>query len=85
MSFTVWRVCTQERQGELAGQVSILEELDKGFSRTGVQSFALEGLLGELQVSLSWRACIGLTFRPSATSKITQLHCLSQGQHMVPG
>ncbi len=46
-----WRM--QERQGELAGQVSVLEELDKGFSRTGVQSFALEGLLGELQVRLT--------------------------------
>ena len=40
----------QKRQGELAGQASMLEELDKGFSRTGVQSFALEGILGELQV-----------------------------------
>ena len=40
----------QERQGVLAGRVSVLEELDKGFSRTGVQSFALEGILGELQV-----------------------------------
>ncbi len=49
----------QERQGDLKGQVSVLEELDKGFSRTGVQSFALEGLLGELQVCLT--AQIGLT------------------------
>ena len=31
----------------------MLEELDKGFSRTGVQSFALEGLLGELQVRVT--------------------------------
>lgn len=42
----------QSRQGELAGQVSMLEELDKGLGRTGVQSFALEGILGELQVCL---------------------------------
>ena len=48
-------LCGQRRQGDLTGQVGMLEELDKGFSRTGVQSFALEGILGELQV---------LTFRP---------------------
>lgn len=46
-------LCVQKRQGELAGQVSMLEELDKGFSRIGVQSFALEGILGELQVDTS--------------------------------
>ena len=40
----------QERSGELTGQAAVLEELDRGFSRTGIQSFALEGILGELQV-----------------------------------
>ncbi len=38
------------RRGDLARLVSTLAELDAGFSRTGVQSFALEGILGELQV-----------------------------------
>ena len=42
----------------------MLEELDKGFGRTGVQSFALEGLLGELQVWVA--ACIGL--KPSMSA-----------------
>ena len=40
----------QDRSGELTGQAAVLEELDRGFSRTGIQSFALEGILGELQV-----------------------------------
>lgn len=31
-------------------QVSLWGEVDRGFGRTGVQSFALEGVLGELQV-----------------------------------
>jgi len=48
----------QERQGVLAGRVGVLEELDKGFSRTGVQSFALEGILGELQVLLTARTAL---------------------------
>ena len=48
----------QEHQGVLAGKVSVLEELDKGFSRTGVQSFALEGILGELQVLLTARTAL---------------------------
>ncbi|BDA43190.1 probable DNA double-strand break repair Rad50 ATPase [Coccomyxa sp. Obi] len=37
------------RRADLAGLVSMLAELDAGFGRTGVQSFALEGILGELQ------------------------------------
>lgn len=41
-----------DRRGDVGRQVSMLAELDTGFSRTGVQSFALEGILGELQVSL---------------------------------
>ena len=40
----------QERSGKLTGQAAVLEDLDRGFSRTGIQSFALEGILGELQV-----------------------------------
>ena len=40
----------QERVSKLTGQVAVLEDLDRGFSRTGIQSFALEGILGELQV-----------------------------------
>ena len=39
----------------------MLEELDKGFSRTGVQSFALEGLLGELQVWVVTRSVLRKT------------------------
>lgn len=31
-------------------QVGVWWEVDRGLSRTGVQSFALEGTLGELQV-----------------------------------
>lgn len=31
-------------------QVGVWGEVDRGLSRTGVQSFALEGTLGELQV-----------------------------------
>ena len=31
-------------------QVGLWGEVDRGFGRTGVQSFALEGVLGELQV-----------------------------------
>ncbi len=38
------------RRVDLGRQVSVLAELDAGFSRTGVQSYALEGILGELQV-----------------------------------
>ncbi|KAK9914871.1 hypothetical protein WJX75_001641 [Coccomyxa subellipsoidea] len=37
------------RRGDLGHQVSTLAELDAGFGRTGVQSYALEGILGELQ------------------------------------
>ena len=40
----------QERSSNLTGQAAVLEDLDRGFSRTGIQSFALEGILGELQV-----------------------------------
>jgi len=32
-------------------QVGLWGEVDRGFGRTGVQSFALEGVLGELQVT----------------------------------
>ena len=39
----------------------MLEELDKGFSRTGVQSFALEGLLGELQVWVTGRIVLEIS------------------------
>ncbi len=31
-------------------QVDLWGEVDRAFGRTGVQSFALEGVLGELQV-----------------------------------
>jgi len=31
-------------------QVGLWGEVDRAFGRTGVQSFALEGVLGELQV-----------------------------------
>jgi hypothetical protein len=34
----------------LEREKEMLAELDSGFSRTGVQSFALEGIIGELQV-----------------------------------
>lgn len=50
----------------------MLEELDKGFSRTGVQSFALEGLLGELQVCVA--ACIGLQSSMSAPDVLISTH-----------
>lgn len=40
----------QERQVALSQEMKVLSELDSGFSRTGVQSFALEGILGDLQV-----------------------------------
>lgn len=39
-----------DRRADLARLVSTLAELDAGFGRTGMQSFALEGILGELQV-----------------------------------
>lgn len=38
-------------------QVGMWAEVDRGFGRTGVQSFALEGVLGELQVIVESVAC----------------------------
>lgn len=52
-------------------QVGVWGEVDRGLSRTGVQSFALEGTLGELQASLLLspmlfllllKACSAVTF-----------------------
>ena len=34
-------------------EAALLKELDIAFGRGGIQSFALEGVLGELQVRLS--------------------------------
>ena len=56
------------RRGDLGHQVSTLAELDAGFGRTGVQSYALEGILGELQVGSS-------TYKHRAASC-----CFSPGQ-----
>ena len=42
-----------EAQAAAASQTSWLTELDAAFSRTGIQSFAVEGVLGELQVCSS--------------------------------
>ena len=62
-------LCGQKHQRDLAGQVGMLEELDKGFSRIGVQSFALEGILGELQV-LTTQATL-LPYNPCMGSRCT--------------
>ena len=40
----------EARRGELNARVDTLGHLDAAFGRTGVQSYALEGILGELQV-----------------------------------
>ncbi|KAA6423047.1 MAG: hypothetical protein FRX49_07035 [Trebouxia sp. A1-2] len=40
----------REQEAFQAEQVGMWAEVDRGFGRTGVQSFALEGVLGELQV-----------------------------------
>ncbi len=42
-----------DAQSEAALQTAWLTELDAAFSRTGIQSFAVEGVLGELQVTLT--------------------------------
>jgi hypothetical protein len=56
----------------------MLEELDKGFSRTGVQSFALEGILGELQVLTSCHIA-------SVHSLIRRLAYRNAGAAIFPG
>ena len=42
--------CAVLTRGSAWVQVGLWGEVDRGFGRTGVQSFALEGVLGELQV-----------------------------------
>ena len=42
-----------EAQQAAAAEATWLAELDTAFSRTGIQSFAIEGVLGELQVGCS--------------------------------
>ena len=51
-----------ERGGVLRAQAEMLGHLDAAFGRTGVQSFALEGILGELQVPVhaALNACMRL-------------------------
>ena len=41
----------QVQKGSLQSEVGVWGEVERGFGRTGVQSFAIEGVLGELQVS----------------------------------
>lgn len=42
----------QVQKGLLQSEVGVWGEVERGFGRTGVQSFAIEGVLGELQVSI---------------------------------
>ena len=42
----------QQQSSTWDSEAGWLGELDSAFGRTGVQSFALEGILGELQVSV---------------------------------
>ena len=41
--------CAEEAEGSRT-EADLYAELDEAFSRTGIQSYALEGILGELQV-----------------------------------
>ena len=41
----------QMQKVSLQSEVGVWGEVERGFGRTGVQSFAIEGVLGELQVS----------------------------------
>ena len=43
----------QVHKGSLQSEVGVWGEVERGFGRTGVQSFAIEGVLGELQVSFT--------------------------------
>ena len=43
----------QVQKGSLQSEVEVWGEVERGFGRTGVQSFAIEGVLGELQVSFT--------------------------------
>lgn len=63
-----------EAQAEAAAQISWLTELDAAFSRTGIQSFAVEGVLGELQVSALLLA--GLASSGTMTKSLASSHCL---------
>ena len=45
------RASAAEAQQAAATEAAWLAELDAAFSRTGIQSFAIEGVLGELQAS----------------------------------
>lgn len=49
----------QVQKRSLQSEVGVWGEVERGFGRTGVQSFAIEGVLGELQVSptLPCRCC----------------------------
>lgn len=40
----------QVQKGWLQSEVGVWGEVDRALGRTGVQSFAIEGVLGELQV-----------------------------------
>ncbi len=64
------------RQKEVDARVDTLGHLDAAFGRTGVQSYALEGILGELQVPAP--ACM-----PPASQRQTKL-CSCNAAGMSP-
>ncbi|KAK9863227.1 hypothetical protein WJX84_009464 [Apatococcus fuscideae] len=64
------RASAAEAQQAAATEAAWLAELDAAFSRTGIQSFAIEGVLGELQVVTSRyleQLSTGMVLKLSAT------------------
>ena len=74
----------QERSRELTGQATVFEDLDRGFGRTGIQSFALEGILGELQVCQRIHAALSYCKHCLALAHTKLPTACQHGQHSVP-
>ncbi|KAL0029555.1 hypothetical protein WJX79_003952 [Trebouxia sp. C0005] len=75
---------------DLQQQVGMWAEVDRGFGRTGVQSFALEGVLGELQEltsryleQLSSGTTLTLAaFRPASKSGAAEIERITKSVHV---
>ncbi|KAL0053768.1 hypothetical protein WJX82_010500 [Trebouxia sp. C0006] len=78
------------QKADLQQQVSLWGEVDRGFGRTGVQSFALEGVLGELQEltsryleQLSSGTTLTLAaFRPASKSGAAEIERITKSVHV---
>ncbi|KAL0033719.1 hypothetical protein WJX77_002381 [Trebouxia sp. C0004] len=78
------------QKADLQQQVCLWGEVDRGFGRTGVQSFALEGVLGELQEltsryleQLSSGTTLTLAaFRPGSKSGAAEIERITKRVHV---